>query len=136
MTTYILVNFEGVLEDYERDAIESALDVTIGAIRNILPYSSENETVENYVFAVVKNLMDPENGWNKPAFIIRLPEARPVFSVLFIIALQNATGEAAAILELHYTDDFPPEIDRNETNAIPLQRIHKKAHQLRYSLAA
>ena len=131
---FILINFENPLDTLQRDEIERALNIAITSVRNITPVPREGMTIEEYAYTVVKNLLDPENEWSQSsAFIIRPPDAAPVFFGIFMTAFDAATEAHLAILRLQYTDDFPPEIDPQSTYAISLQHIRKRARQLRYT---
>ena len=130
----ILVNFEGVLSDAQRDEIESACNVTINATRNILPVPPEGEHIENYIFTVIDNLLNPENNdWVKPTFIFRFPDAHPLFTALFLTAFMHVAETPPAILDLRFNDNFPPTVDTERTRAIPLQGIRQRALQFRYT---
>jgi len=133
MSHYILVNFEGIIDDKERDAVEDALEIPVSDTRNILPYSPEDKSVEDYIFEVARNLLDPQNDWVNPLFILRPPEARPLFWGLFLSIFERMTDSAIAILDIQYTHNFPPEIDKEYTQIYSLKNLHQKAYQLRYS---
>ena len=87
--------------------------------------------MEDYVLDVVQNILS-ENDWVEPAFIIRPSDESPVFSALFIEALDAATGAFLAVLDIQYTDEFPPRIAET-TRAISLQVLKQRARQLRYA---
>lgn len=130
----ILINFEGVLDDTLRDKIETACNITIQDTRNILPIPPDGEKIEDYVFTVINDLLNPKNSnWVNPTFIFRLPDANPLFTALFLIAFTHVAGTPPAILDLHLTDDFPPTVDMDRTRAIPLHGIRQRARQFRYA---
>ncbi len=128
----ILINFEGIIDDTLRDEIESACGVIINSTRNVLPVPPEEENIENYIFTVIGNLLDPENDWTNPTFIFRLPDAHPVFTALFLTAFMHVAESPPAILDLHFNDEFPPDVDQKRTNVIPLHKIRQRARQFRY----
>jgi len=128
---YILINLEGTLDDAQRNAIEDAIDVVIVLVHNVYPHPPKETPIEDYVLTVVQNILSGYD-WSSPAFIIRPSDESPVFSALFIEALDAATSAFLAVLGIQYTDEFPPQIAET-TRAISLQVLKQRARQFRYA---
>ena len=131
----VLINFEGILDENQRNSIEDAINSPIYAVRNIMPYPPEDVTIEDYIFTVIRNILDPENDWDDSSFIVRFPDSQPIFTALFIAAFEKVSGASLAVLDLRFTNAFPPIIDQAQSKIIPMHAINQKARQIRYSLA-
>ena len=134
MANIILINFEGVIDDYERDAIERCIDHPVMAVLNLSPVPPNGTDPETFVLDLIESILRETQELYQPAFLIRLPDALPLFSVLFFVAFDAVVGVAPAILDIRYTDDFPPEIS-SYSKIVSLQSIRQKAQLMRYEVS-
>ena len=136
ITDIILVNFEGILNAEEEAAIEEIIG-KIEDVYDIPPIPSNNpspssDQIQDYILKTIARLLDPNNEWVNPTFVIRPANDFPLFTVMFLAAWEAATGQWPAILDLRYKDTFPHVIDTEASQLISLHAVRAEAYQIRY----
>ena len=136
-TEIILFNFENILNDEEQAAIEKIIGAQINDTYNIPPippndaFPSSDET-QAYILKTIAQVLHMDNGWVNPTFIIRPANDFPLFSMMFLAALEAASGQWPAVLDLKYTNTFPHVIDPEASQLISLHAVRAEAYQIRY----